>query len=133
MITFVDTNVLLDVFLPDPKWGRRSKAALEKAFHSGSLIINLIIYAELVPQFSSRGQLDNTLQLLGIQIAGLDTATAFQSGMAWKRYREAGGNRSRVLADFFIGAHAATAADCLMTRDRGFYRNYFKELNIIYG
>ena len=41
MITFVDTNILLDVFLPDPVHGESSSAALEKAFHEGSLIINL--------------------------------------------------------------------------------------------
>ena len=37
MITFVDTSVLLDVFLPDPDWGQTSKKALDKAFNEGSL------------------------------------------------------------------------------------------------
>ena len=32
MITFVDTNILLDVFLPDPKFGNSSAEYLEKAF-----------------------------------------------------------------------------------------------------
>jgi len=50
MITFVDTNVLLDVFLPDPKWGQKSKIRLEQAFNHGSLILNGIIYSELTPQ-----------------------------------------------------------------------------------
>jgi predicted nucleic-acid-binding protein len=44
MITLVDTNVLLDIFLPDPKWGQKSKICLERAFKQGSLIINEIIY-----------------------------------------------------------------------------------------
>jgi hypothetical protein len=30
MITFVDTNILLDVFLPDPVYGEKSSAALER-------------------------------------------------------------------------------------------------------
>ena len=54
MITFVDTNVLLDVFLPDPKWGEPSKNSLDQAFIQGSLIINEIIYAELAPQFAGK-------------------------------------------------------------------------------
>ena len=59
MITFVDTNILLDVFLPDPVHGESSSAALEKAFHEGSLIVNEIVYAELAPQFGSRKLLNN--------------------------------------------------------------------------
>ena len=65
MITFVDTNVLLDVFLPDPEWGEKSKNSLYKAFSQGSLVINEIIYAELAPQFSNQTLLDDTLNTLG--------------------------------------------------------------------
>lgn len=47
MITFVDTNILLDVFLPDPEFGEKSLEAIEKAFNEGSLIINNIIGNQL--------------------------------------------------------------------------------------
>ena len=33
--------------------------------------------------------------------------------------------RERMSADFFIGAHAMTQSDCLLTRERGFYSRYF--------
>jgi predicted nucleic acid-binding protein len=132
MITFVDTNVLLDVFLPDPKWGQKSKIRLEQAFNHGSLILNEIIYSELTPQFSSKALLDDALKVLSIRIVSLDLKAAYNAGRIWKDYRKAGGRRNRILADFLIGAHAKIEADQLLTRDRGFYKKYFSDLHIIY-
>ena len=132
MITFVDTNVLLDVFLPDPKWGETSKNSLDRAYIQGSLIINEIIYAELAPQFARKELLDDTLKILGIRIVSLDLEIAYNAGMKWKEYRESGGTRNRILADFLIAANAKMHADRLLTRDRGFYKKYFSDIEIFY-
>ena len=131
MITLVDTNILLDVFLPDPEFGEKSSEYLERSFHEGSLIINEIVYAELAPQFSSQRLLDKTLLNLGIRILSIDRETAYTAGIAWQQYRRAGGKRERIISDFLIGAHALVHTDRLLTRDRGFYKIYFKNLKVI--
>ncbi len=132
MITFVDTNVLLDILLPDPKYGRRSARAMDDCFNEGSLIINEIIYAELSPQFQNKKLLDEILKTLGIRVMSLDIESAYHAGSMWKKYRDSGGKRNRILADFLIGAHAGNISDRLLTRDRGFYKNYFDQLEVFY-
>ena len=54
MISAVDTNILLDVFLPDKTFGQESAELLRSAYDEGALIICDVVYAELVPQFGDR-------------------------------------------------------------------------------
>ena len=55
VITSVDTNVLLDVFIPDDEHLARSRDWLSAAHNAGDVIICDIVYAELVPAFADRG------------------------------------------------------------------------------
>ena len=58
MITAVDTNVLLDVFIPSDEHGPQSREWLSAAYNAGAVIICDLVYAELVPAFTSRVSLD---------------------------------------------------------------------------
>ncbi|MBW2109460.1 MAG: type II toxin-antitoxin system VapC family toxin [Deltaproteobacteria bacterium] len=131
MITAVDTNILLDVFLPDKKFAESSANFLKQAYNEGALIICDIVYAELVPQFRDRKKLDQTLATINASCSSLDPDAAFLAGKRWSEYRRAGGKRNRIITDFLIGAHALTKSDRFLSRDRGFYKSYFPDLRIL--
>jgi hypothetical protein len=41
------------------------------------------------------------------------------------------GPRKRLVADFLVAAHAQVRTGRLLTRDRGFFRRYFTELDVV--
>lgn len=128
MITAVDTNVMLDVFVPDDEHGPRSREWLAFAYDAGAVVICDLVYAELAPGFANRTELDNALREIGATISPIDSSIAYEAGLRWKRYRAAGGPRTRINTDFLIGAHALATADRFLTRDWGFFSTYFPEL-----
>lgn len=121
----VDTNILLDVIGADAQFGPTSKACLARCASAGVLVINPVIYAEVGAVIETIEELDELLLLSLFRRDPLPWEAAYLAGRAFRRYRERGGTRSRVLADFLIGAHAATKGMILITRDRG-YATHFR-------
>jgi predicted nucleic acid-binding protein len=130
-LTLVDTNVLLDLVTADPVWADWSLAALDAADTAGPVWINDVVYAELSVRFAAIETLDSLLEEARIDLAPIPRPALFLAGKAFLAYRAAGGARTGVLPDFFIGAHAAIADWNLLTRDAARYRTYFPTVKLI--
>lgn len=127
----VDSNVLLDILLDDPEWASWSQSQLDLWARRGPLLVNPMVYAELAAGFDSVRALDDTLDEAGLEFEEVPRDALFLAAKAHVLYRRRGGRRKGVLADFFVGAHAAVRRLPLLTRDIRRYRSYFPTVTLV--
>jgi hypothetical protein len=154
MITAIDTNIFLDILLPDAEHASRSRELIDKYHAAGQLIISETVFAELASQFSSEKILKEFLADTSIKLLHANEKALSLAGERWRVYSktrkdklqcpscgkktschcpECGESisfRQRIISDFLIGAHALIHAEVFLTRDRGFYKTYFKDLRM---
>ena len=135
MITAVDTNILIDILEPDPVFGLSSKEALKRCLKDGAVVACEVVWAEVAVAYAEAEEvLVDTLKQMGIQFSPIDLEAALMAARCWAEYLRQGpkrGRKRRIAADFLIGGHALIQCDRLLTRDKGFYRKYFKDLEAI--
>ena len=127
----VDSNIILDIFLDDPKWADWSVAALANASCDSKLYINQIVYTEVSIGFEKIEDLESALHAGGFQMLEIPKEALFLAGKAYLSYRQRKGTGNSPLPDFYIGAQAAVLGMDLITRDEGRYRTYFPAVKII--
>jgi predicted nucleic acid-binding protein len=130
-VTLIDSNVLIDLLVDDPKWSDWSLAHLEQAALRGPLLINDIVYAETSTRYPAIEDFESALHVGGVTVVPTPRMALFLAGKAFTKYRRDGGIRTGVLPDFFIGAHAAVEELPLLTRDARRYRHYFPTVMLI--
>jgi predicted nucleic acid-binding protein len=97
----------------------------------GALVINPVIYAEFSVRYGSPEEVEYLLPEDDFRRENLPWTAAFAAGAAFRKYRQTGGGRERVLPDFLIGAHAVVRGYSILTRDPKGYRSYFPTVELI--
>ena len=156
MITAVDTNIVLDVLIPDEAFGESSKKLLDRHLSDGKLILCEVVFAELAARFPSEEELKMFLTETGMRLVYSTEKSLYIAGARWTKYARRGNKdlfscakcgtkfevtcpkcktalrkRLHVLGDFMIGAHALVNANCLLSRDLGVYKTYFSDLKVV--
>ena len=127
----VDSNIILDVFLDDPKWAEWSESKLAKLSLITKLFINSVVYSEVSIGFQRIEELEFALNQSGFQMLEIPKEALFLAGKAYLTYRKNKGRKRSPLPDFYIGAQAAIQKMDLLTRDPSRYRTYFPTVQLI--
>jgi predicted nucleic acid-binding protein len=130
-LILVDSNILIDLDGTDPKWSAWSERRLIDCHLHYQPSINSVIFAEVSQRFSSYESARRFFDTLAMTSLPLDDEAGFHAGQAYADYRERGGTREVILADFFIGGHAQTLNCPILTRDSARYASYFPNLKLI--
>jgi predicted nucleic acid-binding protein len=127
----VDTSVLVDVLIGDPRFVETSGTSLAAALGEGDVVVCDAVVAEMHAMLESSESTMDRIASLGIRYLPVSEQSAVRAGHMQRRFRQRGGQRERVIADFLIGSHAMMQCGALITRDAGFFRDYFKGLRLI--
>jgi hypothetical protein len=132
----IDTSVLVDLLGADAR-AEAAENALRHALAQGPVVACEVVVAEVVAGLGHGAVVVEALDEAGIAFSPLEQRSAVRAGEMQRRYKErvrAGTEPlalPRAVPDFLIGAHALLQCHGLITRDAGFYRDYFKGLKVI--
>jgi hypothetical protein len=132
----IDTSVLIDLLGGDAG-AEASESSLRQALSAGPVVVCDVVVSEVVAGLGFGAELFDVLEEAGIRYSATDARAAVRAGEMQRRYKQrmkAEGRTPespRTVPDFLIGAHALLQCSALITRDAGFFRDYFKGLKII--
>lgn len=135
MIIALDSSALIDL-LGDDVRAEASEATIRQSMTQGAVVVCDVVISEVVAGLGYGVELYDVLEDAGIRYLPTELNAAIRAGEMQRRYNERarGAGRTaapRTVPDFLVGAHALLQCSALITRDAGFFRDYFKGLKVI--
>ena len=136
----VDSSVLIDL-LGDAPGADAAEAALRLALSSGPVVLCDVVLSEVTAGLGHGSEVMDALEEMGLGFLAIDQRAAIRAGEMQRKFKQRLSDRGagtavaaasmRAMPDFLVGAHAMLQCDGLITRDQGFFRDYFKGLKVI--
>ena len=133
----IDTSVLIDL-LGDDAMAAAAETCLRKALAAGPVVMCDVVVSEITAGLGHGAEIMDVVEEMGMSYLAVERKSAIRAGEMQRRYKERmhAQNRSadplqRTVPDFLVGAHALLQCSALITRDAGFFRDYFKGLKVI--
>ena len=127
----IDSSVIIDLLSNDSGTAEGAEASLRQSLSVGPVVLCDVVLAEITTALRDGALALGALEDMGIGYLPVESKSAVRAGEMQRRYRQRGGRRERTVPDFLVGAHALLQCDALITRDAGFFRDYFKGLKVI--
>lgn len=132
----IDSSVLIDL-LGDDARADAAEACLRLALGGGPVVVCDVVVSEVTSGLGHGSEVMDVVEEMGIRYSAIDQRAAIRAGEMQRKHKQrlrAAGRAPaspRTIPDFLVGAHAMLQCTGLITRDAGFYRDYFKGLKVI--
>ncbi|HET9049738.1 MAG TPA: type II toxin-antitoxin system VapC family toxin [Chiayiivirga sp.] len=131
----VDTSVLIDL-LGDDVRADAAETSVREALTLGPVVVCEVVVSEITAGLGHGDEIMDVVEDMGLRYLPLERRAAIRAGEMQRRFnqrRRASGQgiAIRTVPDFLVGAHALLQCNGLITRDAGFFRDYFKGLKLI--
>jgi len=133
----VDSCVLIDLLGEDASRADAAEACVRDALAKGLVVLCDVVVSEITAGLGHGADIMDVVEEMGLRYLPVDRRAAIRAGEMQRRHKErrqaAGmtGLLPRTVPDFIVGAHALLQCSALITRDAGFFRDYFKGLKLI--
>ena len=133
----IDSSVLIDLLGEDAAMADAAEACVRDALARGPVVLCDVVVSEITAGLGHGTDIMDVVEEMGMSYLPVERRSAIRAGEMQRRYNERrrrgglAGASPRTVPDFIVGAHALLQCSALISRDSGFFRDYFKGLKVI--